>query len=190
MKCTEPSDDDLISGCKKNNRKSQEMLYRRYAGAVFRLCLLYENNRDKAKDILQEAFIKVFRNINGFDRKCPLKGWIRKIITNTAIDHYRKNCTKAQFISIESVTHPYSNEESIASILNTKDIISKVNSLPKGARMIFQLYAIEGYSHKEIAHLLNISEGTSKSQINRAKHLLQQWIGSDITNFKIIEQEG
>jgi len=76
------------------------------------------------------------------------------------------------------MVHPYSNEESVASMLNTKDIISQVNRLPAGARIIFQLHAIEGYSHKEIAKLLHISEGTSKSQINRAKQLLQQWIGS------------
>jgi RNA polymerase sigma factor (sigma-70 family) len=178
MKSEELSDDDLIRGCRENNRRIQEMLYRRYAKAMYNLCLLYESDRDRAKDILQEAFIKIFRNIDNVDKKGSLKGWIKKIVTNTAIDHYRKNYTKAHFIPIENIAHPFSNEESVASILNTKDIISQVERLPDGARMIFQLYAIEGYSHKEIAELLNISEGTSKSQINRAKHLLQQWIGS------------
>jgi RNA polymerase sigma factor (sigma-70 family) len=177
MKPEEFSDDDLIRGCRENNRKIQEMLYRRYAKAMYNLCLIYEGDRDNAKDILQDAFIKIFRNINSFDRKGSLKGWMKKIVTNTAIDHYRKNYSEVQFIQIENITHPFSNEESVASILNTKDIISQVNRLPNGAQMIFQLYAIEGYSHKEIADLLNISEGTSKSQINRAKQLLQQWIG-------------
>ncbi len=177
MKSEELSDDDLIRGCRGNNRKSQEMLYRRYANAMYKLCLIYESDRDNAKDILQEAFVKIFRNIDSYDRRGPLSGWMKKIITNTAIDHYRKNFNEAQFIPIENIVHPSSNEESVASILNAKDIISQVNRLPDGARMIFQLYAIEGYSHKEIADLLNISEGTSKSQINRAKQLLQQWIG-------------
>ena len=177
MKPEELCDDDLIRGCRENNRKSQEMLYRRYARVMYNLCLIYENDRDNAKDILQEAFIKIFRNINSFDRKGSLKSWMKKIITNTAIDHYRKNYNESQLIPIESIVDPVSNEESIASILNTNDIISQVSRLPRGARMIFQLYAIEGYSHKEIADLLNISEGTSKSQINRAKQLLQQWIG-------------
>ena len=186
MKCKEPSDDDLISGCRKNNRKSQEMLYRRYAGAMFKLCLIYENDRDRAKDILQEAFLKIFKNINSFDRKGLLKTWIKKIITNTAIDYYRKYHSNVQFVPIEKITQLCSNEESIASFLNTEDIISKVNSLPKGARMIFQLYAIEGYSHKEIARLLKISIGTSKSQINRAKQLLQQWIGGNNAKINII----
>jgi RNA polymerase sigma-70 factor (ECF subfamily) len=176
MKPEEQSDDDLIRGCRENNRKSQEMLYRRYARTMYNLCLVYENDHDKAKDILQEAFIKFFRNIDSLDRKCSCKAWMKKIITNTAIDHYRKNYNGAELIPIEDISPPLSNEESIASILNTKDIISQVKRLPNGARMIFQLHAIEGYSHKEIAKLLNISEGTSKSQINRAKQLLRHWI--------------
>jgi len=154
------------------------MLYRRYAKSLYNLCLIYENDRDNAKDILQEAFIKIFRNINKFDRKGSLLGWMKKIITNTAIDYFRKNYKESQLIPIENVVQPFSDEESVSSILNTEDIISQVNRLPRGARMIFQLHAIEGYSHKEIAALLHISEGTSKSQINRAKQLLQQWIGN------------
>jgi RNA polymerase sigma-70 factor (ECF subfamily) len=177
MRSEELSDEDLIRGCRENNRKIQEMLYRRYAKAMYNLCLIYESDRDNAKDILQEAFIKIFRNINNFEGKGSLQGWMKRIVTNTAIDHYRKNIGEAQFIPIENIIHPFSNEESVNSILNTKDIISQVNRLPDGARMIFQLFAIEGYSHKEIANLLNISEGTSKSQTNRAKQLLQQWIG-------------
>jgi len=186
MKSEELSDEDLIGGCRKNNRKSQEMLYRRYAKAMFSLCLIYESDRDKAKDILQEAFIKIFRNIDSFDMRGSLPGWMKKIITNTAIDHFRKNHLEAQFIPIENIVQPFSNEESVASILNTKDIISQVNRLPDGARMIFQLYAIEGYSHKEIANLLHISEGTSKSQINRAKQLLQQRIGGYNLKYRIV----
>jgi RNA polymerase sigma factor (sigma-70 family) len=190
MKSDELSDDDLIRGCRKNNRKSQEMLYRRYAKSMFNLCLIYESDRDNAKDILQEAFIKIFRNIDSFDRKSPLTSWMKKIITNTAIDYYRKNCREAHFIPLESINQPLSKEESIDSILNTQDIISQVKRLPDGARMIFQLYAIEGYSHKEIAHLLKISVGTSKSQINRAKQLLQHWMGGHKINFGLSEGKG
>lgn len=190
MGTDELSDDDLIRGCRENNRKSQEMLYRRYAKSMFSLCLVYESDRDNAKDILQEAFIKIFRNIDGFDRKGPLKVWMKKIITNTAIDYYRKNCREVHFIPIESINHPISNEESVESILNTEDIISQVKRLPDGARMIFQLYTIEGYSHKEIAKLLKISVGTSKSQINRAKQLLQHWMGGHNINLRISEGKG
>ena len=176
MKPEEPSDDDLIRGCRENNRKSQEMLYRRYANTMYNLCLIYESDRDSAKDILQEAFIKIFRNIDSYNNKGSLKGWIKRIITNTAIDNYRKKNNESQFISIDKIDQPFSEDEYLTSIINTEDIICQVKRLPDGARMIFQLHAIEGYSHKEIADLLNISEGTSKSQINRAKQLLQQWI--------------
>lgn len=178
MKPEDPSDDDLIRGCGENNRKSQEMLYRRYARAMFNLCLIYENDRENAKDILQEAFIKIFKSAGSFNRKSTLQCWMKKIITNTAIDHYRKNHNETHFIPLENLTDATSNEESITSTLNAGDIISQVNRLPDGARMIFQLYAIEGYTHKEIANLLHISQGTSKSQISRAKQLLKQWIGS------------
>lgn len=177
MKTDELTDDDLIRGCRENNRKCQEMLYRRYAGVMYSLCLIYENNRDDAKDILQESFIKIFKNISSFNGGGPLKIWMKKIITNTAIDHFRHNCNESKFIPIEKIGQTISDEESVSSILNAKDIISQVKRLPAGARMIFQLHAIEGYTHKEIANLLHISEGTSKSQINRAKHLLQAWIG-------------
>lgn len=187
MKSAELNDDEIIKGCRKNDRKSQELLYRRYARAMYNLCLLYENDRDNAKDILQEGFIKIFRNIGSFNSNGSLKGWMKRIITNTAIDHYRKSNIEAQFIPIDSTVQSLSNDESASSVLNTGDIISQVNRLPKGARMIFQLHAIEGYSHKEIADLLHISEGTSKSQINRAKQLLQHWIGNSNIKFGIIE---
>jgi RNA polymerase sigma factor (sigma-70 family) len=190
MKPEEINDDDLIRGCRENNRRSQEMLYRRYARSMYNLCLVFENDRENAKDILQEAFIKIFKNIKSFDRKGPFICWIKRIITNTAIDHYRKNCAEIQFIPIENIVNQCSNEESVNSILDTKDIITQVNRLPRGARMIFQLHEIEGYTHKEIAGLLSISESTSKSQIIRARQLLQGWISGNKVKYSIIEGKG
>jgi len=187
MKSETPSDEDLIRGCRENRRKSQEMLYRRYARIMYNLCLIYESDREKAKDILQESFIKIFRNISGFDSKGSLAGWLKKIITHTAIDHYRKNNRESQFIPIENTAYPVAVEETVDSDLNTEDIISLVDRLPCGARMIFRLFAIEGYSHKEIAGLLHISEGTSKSQISRAKQLLQHWMVAGKISLKPIE---
>ncbi len=177
MKGEELSDDELIRGCLANNRRIQEMLYRRYAKPMYNICLMYERDRDEAKDILQEAFIKIFRNISSFNTQGSFKAWMKRIVANTAIDHYRKNYREPEFIPVEHSIHSFSSGESVDSILNTRDLISQVDRLPGGAKMIFQLYAIEGYSHKEIAELLNISEGTSKSQINRARQLLQKWIG-------------
>ena len=178
MKSPEPADDELIRGCRENSRISQEALYRRYAKPLFHLCLFYESDREKAKDILQEGFIKVFQNLEHYDRKGPLNGWMRKIIVNTAIDHCRRKEKAFEFISLEHINPPVSEDRSTSSSLGTEDIIAQVNRLPKGAKLIFQLYAIEGYSHREIASLLHISEGTSKSQINRAKHLLRQRIAN------------
>lgn len=182
MKSAEPSDEELIKGCRENNRKCQEMLYRRYARSMYNLCLIYENDRDSAKDILQEGFIKIFRNISGFDRKNSLQGWMKKIFTNSAIDYYRKNHHQNEFIEVESIDQACSDEVSPVSVLSAEDIISQVDRLPMGARKIFQLHAIEGYSHREIARLLHISVGTSKSQINRAKYLLQHWIAGNNVN--------
>lgn len=178
MRSPEPADDELIRGCRENSRISQEALYRRYAKLMFHVCLVYENDREKAKDILQEAFIKIFKNIDHYKHQCPLKGWMRKITVNTAIDHCRRKDRGYEFIPIDYMFPPILDHGSAESSLNTEDIISQVNRLPEGARMIFQLFAIEGYSHKEIARLMHISEGTSKSQINRAKHLLKLWIGN------------
>jgi RNA polymerase sigma-70 factor (ECF subfamily) len=176
MKSAELSDDELIRGCRENNRKSQEMLYRRYARAMYNLCLVYESDRENAKDILQEGFIKIFRNISCLDRKSSVAGWMKKIITNTAIDFYRKNHCGHETVELKGLDLIFVEDESAASILNTEDIISQVEKLPEGARKIFQLHAIEGYSHREIARQLHISVGTCKSQIHRAKQLLQQRI--------------
>src|SRR4030065_2839868 len=110
MRSAEPGDDDIIRGCRENNRKSQELLYRRYVRAMYNLCLVYESDRDNAKDILQESFIKIFQNIDSFDRKGSLQSWMKKIVTNTAIDHYRKNYNEAQLIPIDGIIQPLSNE--------------------------------------------------------------------------------
>jgi len=190
MRSPETADEELIRGCRENSRISQEALYRRYAKAMFHLCLFYESDREKAKDILQEAFIKIFKNLEHYDRKGSLNGWMRKIIVNTAIDHCRRKDKEIEFISIEHITPPVSEYGAAVSTLNTEDIISQVNRLPEGARMIFQLHTIEGYSHREIARLLHISEGTSKSQINRAKTLLKKWISNYDLTPRIIGTKG
>jgi RNA polymerase sigma factor (sigma-70 family) len=173
----EISDDNLIDGCIKNNRKIQELLYRKFSREMYNICLAYEKNRDEAKDILQEGFIKVFRSIKTFDRQGSLKGWIRRIISNTAIDHWRRSRKEFQLLNIDMLTFKDQPFESPSTAINCSDIITQVNRLPSGARLIFNLYALEGYSHREIAEKLNISEGTSKSQVNRARQLLQLKLG-------------
>lgn len=175
MVYSELSDDILVEGCLRNDRKMQELLYRKYANEMYAICRTYESNTDAAKDILQEAFIKVFKNIASYDGSGSLKGWIRRIITNCAIDYYRRSPKKSNFVDIESIASKCLDNEVIESIYSA-DILKQVQRLPEGARLIFNLFALEGFTHKEIATKLNISEGTSKSQYSRARQLLQVWL--------------
>lgn len=172
----EHSDQTLVEGCLKRNRKSQELLYRKYAPGMYTICLSYADQRSLAKDILQEGFIKVFANLSKFSGEGSLEGWIRKVIINTAIDHLRKNKRWMKHVELEErhIEQLMSNE--IQEKIDTEDLIRYLGKLPDGARVIFNLYALEGYHHKEIAKILEISEGTSKSQFSRAKSLLQQMI--------------
>lgn len=146
---------------------------------MFGICIRYAQNRDDAQDILQEGFIKVFQNLNTYKDVGPLGGWIRKIILNTALEHCRKNKGRYQIdvefgsISLEST------EDTVIDELALKDLVEKIQQLPNGYRAVFNLYAIEGYNHSEIAELMSISEGTSKSQYSKAKAMLRSMIDSE-----------
>lgn len=173
----EIADETLVIGCIKNDRKMQELFYRKFSVEMYNVCLIYEGDRDKAKDILQDGFIKVFRTIRSYDNKGSLKGWIRRIITNTAIDRWRKSSKEDKSFSIELLSSADQPLDQAVTAIYHNDIMMQVNKLPPGAKIIFNLFAIEGYSHKEIAEMLNISEGTSKSQVSRARQLLQENLG-------------
>ncbi len=170
------SEQDLIRGCLNNDRKAQEQFYRKFADDMFAVCLTYESDLDEAKDILQNGFIKVFRSLDQYGNQGSLKGWIRRIIVNTAIDHYRKKKKTDDFVDTEKIGDEHQDYDVTSNNENVKDIMTLVERLPKRARLIFNLFALEGYSHKEIAIQLNIAEGTSKSMYSRAKLLLQQWL--------------
>ena len=169
-------EETLISGCVKNDRKAQEQLYRLYADEMYNVCLAYEKDRDEVKDILQDSFIKVFKSIEKYDRKGPLKAWVRRIVVNTAIDHFRRKKETDSFVDVETISETTPEQGDRQGGQGLKDILKMVKRLPEGARMIFNLFALEGYSHKEIAEKLSITEGTSKSQYSRARQLLQQWV--------------
>ncbi len=170
------SEQELIRGCLNNDRKAQEQLYRKFADDMFVVCLAYESDLDEAKDILQNGFIKVFRSLDQYDNLGLLKGWIRRIMVNTAIDHYRKKKKKDDFVDIDIIVDERQGYDFTESKENVKEILTLVERLPDRARLIFNLFALEGYSHKEIATQLNIAEGTSKSMYSREKMLLQQWL--------------
>src|SRR6056297_2093151 len=167
------SDTELVQGCKNNDRKYQELLYRKYAKKMYGICLSYARDRSMAQDMLQDGFIKVFKKIDTFKEQGSLEGWIRRIITNTALDHLRKKSKLYEFIDDNKEVEEERMDNSILENINADGIFSMIKQLPEGAKAVFNLYAVEGYSHKEIAEKLEITEGTSKSQFKRARSLLK-----------------
>lgn len=174
------TEQELIQGCLKNNRQAQEALYRMHASKMYHICLSYTGDRDTAKDILQESFIKVFKNIGDYKTDNSLEGWIRRIVTNTAIDFYRKEKRIRYFEDTYDKSTGIVVPADQYLKMNTDNVLQQVKRLPEGARLVFHMFAVEGYSHKEIALKLNISEGTSKSQFNRARTLLQEWLSPSV----------
>jgi RNA polymerase sigma factor (sigma-70 family) len=172
-----PNDHDLIEGCLLGNPVMQKKLYDKYAPKMYGICLRYAANGEDAKDILQDGFVKVFVNLSKYLATGSFEGWMRRIFVNTAIEHYRK---KNQLYAInENQEENIPNQEvSALDELAAEDIIKLISELPNGYRTVFNLFAVEGYSHKEIATMMNISEGTSKSQYARAKAWLQEKIGN------------
>jgi RNA polymerase sigma-70 factor (ECF subfamily) len=177
----------LIERLKKRDKKAQKYLFDKYAGLFFAISIRYADNYDDAQDILQEGFIKIFLNIDKFSGKGSFEGWMKRIIINNAINHYHKEIKHRYH---DDISESF-NIESDDKFYNEKDftydeLIKIINDLPAGYRTIFNLYAIEGYKHKEIAKMLDISESTSKSQYHRAKKILQ----IKLEEIKIKKNEG
>ena len=169
------TESDLINGCLNDDRRMQEELYRRFSPRMYAVCLRYAGNAEEAEDILQEGFVKVFKKLGSFRGEGSFEGWIRRIFVNTAIEHFRRKRY------LQPVTEKEENtiEGKYLSALDglaEKDILALVQQLSPGYRTVFNMYVVEGYSHKEIADMLNISEGTSKSQLSRAKVILQDMV--------------
>ncbi len=178
-----PSETDLIKGCIDGDRQMQKMLYQIYSSKMYGVCLRYSENVDDANDILQEGFIKVYKNIGKFRSEGSFEGWIRRIFINTSIEHFRK---KIKFNNISEVQENTIEDESIDvfNSLSAKDIIKVIDQLSPGYKAVFNMHVIEGYSHKEIADILGITEGTSKSQLARAKGILKKLLATSISNSK------
>jgi RNA polymerase sigma-70 factor (ECF subfamily) len=141
---------------------------------MYGICLRFAGNEMDANDILQEGFIKVITKIKDFRNEGSFEGWIRRTIINTAINYYRKNLRTSKFQDIDDLDVPVSNEETIFDRLSKEELIGLVQDLPNGYRTVFNLNVIEGYTHKEIGQMLNISDNTSKSQLTRARSILQK----------------
>jgi RNA polymerase sigma factor (sigma-70 family) len=169
------SESDLIEGCLAGERRMQEELYRRFSPRMYGVCLRYAGNAEEAEDILQEGFIKVYKKLSSFRREGSFEGWIRRIFVNTAIEHFRRK-TYQQTITEQHENTIEGSNLSVLDNLGEKDILKLVQDLSPGYRTVFNLYVVEGYTHKEIGDLLGISEGTSKSQLSRAKVILQDMV--------------
>ena len=163
----------IIDGCRERNPLAQKELYELFKSKMFGVCLRYAGNYDDAQDILQDGFIKVFEKIDQFGFKGAFEGWMRRIMVNTALEKYRSNY---QVINIHDNVKEINNEyaEDFSTDIDARELIKFIQELSPKYRMVFNLYAIEGYSHKEISNMLGITEGTSKSNLSRARDILKE----------------
>ncbi len=168
------SDEQLIEECVAGNPIAQKKFYDLFAKKMMGVCLRYIGNYDEAQDVLQDGFIKIFKKLPEFEYKGSLEGWIRRIMVNTALDQYRKNKKHQNDVDVDTVGFMLEKKDYILESINAEDLLKIIHSIPEGYRLVFNLFAIEGYSHKEIADRLGVTESTSKSQYSRAKKLLRK----------------
>lgn len=173
------SESDIIQGCREGDRRMQRLLYERFSPTMYGICLRYAGTTEEAEDVLQEGFIKVFSKIDSFRGDGSFEGWMRRIFVNTAIEHYRKK-TYLQPIGDQQENTMEGKYLTALDHMAEKDIVALVQQLAPGYRLVFNMYVVEGYTHKQIADELNISEGTSKSQLSRARVLLQDLVRKNL----------
>lgn len=168
------ADIDLINGCINNDRKAQERLYKQYYVSMMSICVRYTHNEEDAIEVLHNGFLKVFKNIERFDScKAGLYTWIRSIMVHSAIDFVRQYAKHSKTVEMDYANEPYIDNEAISK-LNTEEILRLVRKLPPASQTVFNLYIMEGYTHKEIGQMIGISEGTSKWHLSEARRLLQK----------------
>ena len=166
----------LIAMSKDGSYRSQKKLYEMHSGMVWSICLRYLGNHEDAQDAFQNAFITVFKKIADYQGKGEFGAWVRKIAVNAALMFYRSNRKSRLYVELDDVGVLSSNEDGILDQLSAEDLMKAIKELPDGYRVVFNMYAVEGYSHAEIAEVLNISESTSRSQFSRARKLLMQFV--------------
>jgi len=165
-------DEELIEGCRRQDRQAQKRLYDQYASKLFALCCRYIKDKMEAEDVLITAFTKILNRIDQYTGAGNFEGWMRKVVVNDALSYLRKN--KNMYLETDIAAADYEPDEKLEDQLEAEDVLKMIESLPTGYRIVFNLYAIEGYSHKEIGEQLGISENTSKSQLSRARVALQK----------------
>lgn len=167
------TEEAILQGCLQNNAAAQRELYQKYSAKMLSVCYRYGHNREDAEDMLQEGFIKVFTQIHSFENRGALEGWIRRIMVHTCINILKKNKKFNESVDIIHATTVQVREENIPSLIQAKQVIECIRMLPIGYRTVLNLYAIEGFSHREIGEMLDIEESTSRSQYTRAKAMLE-----------------
>jgi RNA polymerase sigma-70 factor (ECF subfamily) len=180
----EPSN-QLLQDCITGNRLSQNQLYQLFAPKMFAVCLRYSKNREEAEEILQEGFVQVFKSLKNFRHEGSLEGWIRKIMVYCSIQQYRSRPRMHPVVDIEKANVEETGNDVIMDLLSKKELLMMVQDLPPAYRMVFNLYVFEGMKHREIANLLGISEGTSKSNLFDAKVILQKAVVYSLKTAKI-----
>ncbi len=174
MNITSPEiEPKVLKGCRKSDSKCQEILYRKFYAYGLSISLRYSYSREEAVEILNDSFLKVYVNISKFDTKKSFKSWFRRILINTSIDYYRKNKRLINTESIDDYNVDLNNYNEIDT-MEVEDLLLLLNSLPELYRIIFNLHEIEGYKHEEIAKELNITAGTSRANLSRAKKILRE----------------
>lgn len=166
----------LIERCKAGERKAQELLYKQFAAKMLAVCMRYAADRMEAEDMLQNGFIKVFQKAVDFRGEGSFEGWVRRIMMHSSIEYYRKHHKMLQVVNTGEVTNEPTVDPLAVSNLDARVLLGLIQQLAPGYRMVFNLYALEGYSHKEIGEMMGISEGASKSQLSRARTILKEQI--------------
>ncbi|RAW00977.1 RNA polymerase sigma factor [Pseudochryseolinea flava] len=164
----------LIEGCKKHDRENQRLLYQHHYAYAMSICLRYSRTREEAREILNDGFMKVFSKIDQYNPETSFQGWLRRIMINTAIDHYRKEEKHYQQVSIERAEYTFTTSASAVEDLSHAELMTMVQALSPAYRTVFNMYVIDGYTHREIGEILQISEGTSKSNLLKAREVLKE----------------
>ncbi|HCL84748.1 MAG TPA: RNA polymerase, partial [Chitinophagaceae bacterium] len=168
------TEEAILQGCLKNHAAAQKELYNRYSPKMLAVCYRFAHSREDAEDMLQEGFIKVFLQMHTFQSKGAFEGWIRRIMVHTCINHLKKNKRFNESVDLIQASSLQIREENIPSIVQAKQIVDCIRMLPLGYRTVLNLYAIEGYAHREISVMLDIEESTSRSQYTRARQMLEE----------------
>jgi RNA polymerase sigma factor (sigma-70 family) len=167
------SEEEIIAGCKQGKASAQEKLYQLYSRRMMGVCMRYTSSRYEAEDVFQEAFVRVFKYIGTYSGG-SFEGWVRRIFVNTAINQYHKNRKYQEQLDYSAIEESTPSTEDIISQISGQELLTVINQLPEGYRLVFNLHVIEGFNHQEIAQALNIAEGTSKSQLAKAKSSLKK----------------